>query len=347
MAPSRREILRMLSLGTLAVPLLGHGSLLAAPGGVRKPSRLKAGDTVGLINPAGATYFSHDLKIVEETLEALGLASKPGRYAMSRYGYLAGKDAERAEDVNSMFADNDVQAILAIRGGWGCARILPLLDYDLISRHPKVLVGYSDITALILAVYARCGFATFHGPDGISTWNAFTVDYFKRVLFAGETVTMSNPETTGDDLAQKRDRVVTITGGTARGRLMGGNLSVLAGMVGSPYLPDWEGAILFLEDTGEDVYRVDRMITQLRLAGILDRLSAFVFGKCTRCGPGEGYGSLTLEEVFADHIRPLGIPAWYGAMIGHIKDKFTVPIGIEAEIDADAGTIRLLESAVA
>ncbi|MGB6033553.1 MAG: LD-carboxypeptidase, partial [Bacteroidota bacterium] len=127
---------------------------------------------------------------------------------------------------------------------------------------------------------------------------------------------------------------------------VGGNLSVLAAMVGSPYLPDWDGAILFLEDTGEDVYRVDRMLTQLKLAGILDRLAAFVFGKCTRCGPGEGYGSLTLEEVLADHIRPLGIPSWYGAMIGHIKDKFTVPIGIEAEVDADVGTIRLLESAV-
>jgi muramoyltetrapeptide carboxypeptidase len=347
MASSRRELLKTLSLGTLAVPLLGHRHLVAASDGVRKPPGLKPGDTVGLINPAGATFHSIDLKIVEETLEALGLASKPGRHALHRYGYLAGKDTERAEDVNSMFADDEVQAILAIRGGWGCARILPLLDYDLISRHPKVLIGYSDITALILAVYARCGMATFHGPDGISTWNSFTVDYFKRILFAGEMVTMVNPEETGDDLAQKRDRVETITGGTARGRLVGGNLSVLAALVGTPYLPRWDGAILFLEDTGEDVYRVDRMLTQLKLAGILERLAAFVFGKCTRCGPDGGYGSLTLEEVFADHIRSLGIPSWYGAMIGHIKDKFTVPIGIEAEVDADAGSIRLRESAIA
>jgi len=346
MEPSRRDLLKFLSLSTLALPLLGRSRLLAASGEPRKPPRLKEGDTVGLINPAGATFQPVDLKIVEETLEALGLKAKVGRHALSRYGYLAGRDRDRADDVNAMFRDPQVQAILAIRGGWGCARILPLLEYEQISRHPKVLVGYSDITALIVAVYARCGMVTFHGPDGISTWNSFTVDYFRRVLFAGEAVTMVNPRGTGDDLAQKQDRVETITGGTARGTLVGGNLSVLAAMVGSPYLPDWDGAILFLEDTGEDLYRVDRMLTQLKLAGILDRLAAFVFGKCTRCGPGVGYGSLTLDEVFSDHIRPLGIPAWHGAMIGHIKEKFTVPIGIEAEVDAGAGTIRLLESAV-
>ncbi|MGB6647229.1 MAG: LD-carboxypeptidase, partial [Bacteroidota bacterium] len=219
MESSRRDLLRLVSLGALSLPFLGHGRLLAASSGIRKPPALKEGDTVGLINPAGATFHSVDLKIVEETLEALGLASKPARHALHRYGYLAGRDTERADDVNTMFADSDVQAILAIRGGWGCARILPLLDYDLISRHPKILVGYSDITALILAVFARCGMATFHGPDGISTWNSFTVDYFKRILFAGETVTMANPQGKGGDLAQKRDRVETITGGSARGRL--------------------------------------------------------------------------------------------------------------------------------
>ena len=346
MESSRRDLLKFLSLGTLALPLLGTGRLPADSTQSLKPPALKEGDTVGLINPAGATFRSVDLEIVRETLAAIGLKSKPGRHALSRYGYLAGRDRERAEDVNTMFADPQVSGILAIRGGWGCARILPLLEYDLIARHPKILVGYSDITALLLAVYARCGLVTFHGPDGISTWNSFTVDYFRKILFAGETLTMLNPKRTGDDLAQKRDRVETITGGIARGKLLGGNLSVLTGLVGSRYLPDWEGAILFLEDTGEDIYRVDRMLTQLKLAGVLDRLAAFVFGKCTRCGPGEGYGSLTLDEVFADHIHPLGIPAWHGAMIGHIEDKFTVPIGIEAEVDADAGTIRLLESPV-
>jgi muramoyltetrapeptide carboxypeptidase len=269
-----------------------------------------------------------------------------GEHLLSRYGYLAGRDEERAADVNAMFDDSSIDALLAVRGGWGCSRLLPLLDYKTIARNPKVVVGYSDITALLLAVYARTGLVTFHGPDGISTWNEFSVAHFRRVLFDGEAITMENPAVTGEQLAQRNDRVETITGGMAEGPLLGGNLSVLAGMVGSPYLPEWDGAILFLEDVGEDIYRVDRMLTQLKLAGILEKIAGFVFGKCTDCGPGVGYGSLTLPEVFADHIAPLGIPSWYGAMIGHIKDKFTVPLGVRAEIDADRGTIRLLESAV-
>jgi muramoyltetrapeptide carboxypeptidase len=140
--------------------------------------------------------------------------------------------------------------------------------------------------------------------------------------------------------------VDTITPGKARGVLVGGNLSVLAAMIGSPYLPSWKNVLLFLEDDNEAVYRIDRMLTQLRLAGVLEQLSGFIFGKCTNCGPGEGYGSLTLEEVFADHIAPLRIPAFAGAMIGHIENKFTMPIGVEADMDADKGTITMRERAV-
>jgi muramoyltetrapeptide carboxypeptidase len=157
---------------------------------------------------------------------------------------------------------------------------------------------------------------------------------------------MENPRDTGDNLAQVSDRVITITGGKAKGRLLGGNLSVLTSMVGSDYLPNFEGSILFLEEINEDIFRVDRMLTQLKLAGILGRISGFIFGKCKECNPGEGFGSLTLEEVFADHIEPLGIPAWSGTMIGHMDKKFTIPLGIEAEIDADKGIISLQEPAV-
>ena len=157
---------------------------------------------------------------------------------------------------------------------------------------------------------------------------------------------MENPTEIGDHLAQVKDRVLTINSGKAKGKLLGGNLSVLTAMVGSDYLPDFKDNILFLEEVGEDIYRVDRMLTQLKLAGILGRLSGFVFGKCSNCGPGKTYGSLTLEEVLDDHIKPLGIPAWYGSMIGHIEDKFTIPLGIDSEIDADTGRITLLEPAV-
>ncbi len=157
---------------------------------------------------------------------------------------------------------------------------------------------------------------------------------------------MENPKEIGDNLTQVNNRILTINKGTAKGKLVGGNLAVLTALVGSDYLPDFENKILFLEEVDENPKRVDRMMTQLKLAGILGQLSGFVFGKCSDCDPGDGYGSLTLDEVLDDHIKPLGIPAWYGSMIGHISDKFTMPLGVEAKIDANIGRITLLEPAV-
>ncbi|MEM6336361.1 MAG: LD-carboxypeptidase [Bacteroidota bacterium] len=314
---------------------------------VVKPQRLREGQTVGVISPAGVTYSSETLDVMEERLDALGLKMKAGQHVMSRRGYLAGTDEQRAADVNAMFADSSVDAILCLRGGWGCARLLPLVDYDAARANPKILFGYSDVTALLLGLYAQAGLVGFHGPTGVSTYNAFTVDYLRRVLFEAEAVRFENPSVVGDELAQTDDRIRTITPGTATGRLVGGNLTVLSALVGSAYLPDFTGHVLFLEDIGEDVYRIDRMMTQLALAGILGQLAGFVFGKCTRCGADSGgYGSLTFEEVLHDHLSPLGIPAYSGAMIGHIEDKFTVPVGISARISAEAGTLTLLEPAV-
>lgn len=169
----------------------------------------------------------------------------------------------------------------------------------------------------------------------------------KRVLQEGEAVTFENLKEIGeDDLTVVENRVQTLRPGTARGRLLGGNLTVLTSLVGSGYLPDWDGCILFLEDVEEAPYRIDRMLTQLRLAGILEKARAVIWGNCTDCRPGQGFGSLTISEVLEDHIRPLGVPAWQGAMIGHVDRQFTLPVGIEVEVDATAGTIRMLEPAV-
>ncbi len=330
-----------------------RGADPASPGSPRgprpdpvKPPRLSEGDTVGLVNPSGATYLTEDVVIVEERLAALGLQTRRGEHVLGRHGYLAGTDRERAADINLMFADPSIDAIVAVRGGWGAARILPLLDFDAVRAHPKIFLGYSDITALLLGFHALTGLVTFHGPVGSSRWNEFSLESLREILFEGGAPTLSNPTDVGDDLTQTRDRVRTITSGRARGRLLGGNLSVLSGIVGSEYLPDWEGAILFLEEVGERIYRVDRMLTQLALAGILDAVDGVVFGKCSDCDPGGGYGSLTLEQVFEDHFGGRDIPAWEGAMIGHAGEQWTLPVGVEAEIDADAGTIDLLEPAV-
>ncbi|MDM9583447.1 LD-carboxypeptidase [Nostoc sp. GT001] len=338
MTIKRREFLTTCGLATLAtqIPTL---TAQAKPSlnTIRKPPRLQAGDTVGLIAPAGIVD-AKDIEAAQKLISQLGLKVKLGKHILDRYGYLAGKDSDRAQDVNLMFSDRTVKAIIPMRGGWGCNRILPLLNYSLIRSHPKILIGYSDITTLLLAINARSQMITFHGPVATSTWNQFTVDYFKRILFNGEAVTMQN-------LNPSEVRVETIASGKARGKLVGGNLSVLSAMVGSPYLPSWNKSILFVEEVGEDVYRIDRMLTQLKTAGILNQITGFIFGQCTKCSLGDE-PSFTLMQVLQQHILPLGIPAWYGSMIGHIKDKFTLPIGVEVEIDAELGTIRMLEAAV-
>lgn len=346
MSISRRQVLQIVGSGLLAsqVPSVAAAGIFSRS--TLKPPRLKTGDTVGLINPAGATFHKDDVAVAEETLAALGLKMKAGPHLLDRYGYLAGTDANRAADVNQMFRDPDINAILTLRGGWGCNRLLDLLDYKTIGKNPKIIMGYSDITSLLIAITAKTGMVTFHGPVGISTWNEFSTEYVQRLLFQAERFTMKNPVDIGDNLTQTRDRILPVNTGTAQGMLWGGNLSVLTAMVGSEYMPDTKGSILFLEEVGEDIYRIDRMLTQLKLAGILQNLSGLIFGKCSNCDPGSGYASLTLEEVLDDHIKPLGIPAWYGSMIGHIENKFTMPLGIQAEIDAGTGSITLLESAV-
>ncbi|WP_017317498.1 S66 peptidase family protein [Mastigocladopsis repens] len=314
-----------------------------------KPKRLQPGSVVGIVSPAGATFVREELNIVIDAVKGLGLVPRLAPHLLERYGYLAGKDKDRAADINQFFGDSSIAAILPIRGGWGCSRMLPYLDYQRIRKNPKILVGFSDVTALILGLNAQANLITFHGPNGLSSWRTTQTDYFRRVLFSGETVTFQNQKD-GDDserLMQVKYRKQTITPGKAKGRLIGGNLSVLSAIVGSPYVPNLNGAILFLEDTRENIYRIDRMMTHLKIAGLFDTLAGFVFGQCSDCSPDADYGSLTLEEVLWDHIKPLGIPAWSGAMIGHIENVLTLPIGLEVEIDADAGTIRMLEPAVA
>jgi muramoyltetrapeptide carboxypeptidase len=314
-----------------------------------KPKRLAAGDTVALVAPASATFNSVDLQIARESLEALGLKVKVGGHLLDRHGYLAGQDRDRAGDINAFFGDKSVSAVLPIRGGWGSSRVLPYLDFDVIRRNPKVVLGYSDVTALLLGIHAKTGLVTFHGPNGMGRWDEFSVDYFKRILMQGEAVTFDNPRKLSDRnvLTQTDNRTLTITGGKARGRLLGGNLTVLTTIIGSPYLPQWDGAIFFCEDVSEGYYRIDRMLTQLKLAGVLSKIRGFIFGTCSECSAGDNnFGALTLEEIFADHIRPLNIPAWTGAMIGHSMPQWTLAQGIDVEADADAGTIRMLEAGV-
>jgi muramoyltetrapeptide carboxypeptidase len=342
----RRFVGSALAATAAAAWTSGSRPSAAAPKAI-KPKRLAAGDAVGIVAPASATFNTLDLQLAKESLEALDLKVQVGGHVLDRHGYLAGLDKDRAADINRFFADPAIRAVLPLRGGWGASRLLPSLDFDVIRRNPNLVLGERDITALHKGIAAKTGLVTFHGPNGMGRWDAFSVNWVKRVLFDAEAVTLENPHDKGEFLVQTENRIQTITPGTARGRILGGNLSVLAAIMGSPFVPDFDGAILFVEDVGEDLYRVDRMLTTLKLAGVLERIRGFVWGTCSECEPGSsGYGSLTFEEIFADHIAPLRIPAWQGAMIGHRTPQFTIPEGIEVEIDATAGLIRMMEPAV-
>jgi muramoyltetrapeptide carboxypeptidase len=354
--PTRRELLQSSTLAVFGALMAGGGVLASARGahspwsparGPVKPARLREGDTVGLVMPSFAQWDPVPLDILLDTLQALGLKARVGKHILDRRGYFAGRDEDRAADLNAMFADPEVRAVHCVRGGWGAARLLPLIDWSLVARNPKILVGYSDITALLLSFHAKTGLVTFHGPVGASTWNAFNLDWMKRVLWNGEAATFANLKEPNDTLVPVKNRTRTITPGKARGRLLGGNLTVFTTIVGSGFLPDFKDCILFLEDVEEAPYSLDRMFTQLKLAGILAQAKGVVWGTCDKCGPGDGFGSLTIPDVLDDHLKPLGVPAYWGAMIGHVDRQFTLPLGVEVELDAGAGTITMLESAVA
>ena len=329
-------------LGGLAGAALMPSSLSAKAG--RKPPRLRAGDTVGLVAPASALTLPDELDRAIHWITGMGLVPKLGQHVGEQYGYLAGTDAARASDLDVMFADPDVRAIFAIRGGWGGARILPLLDWNGIRDNPKLLIGYSDTTALHLAIAARAGFATLHAPNGASSWQKESWDSLWQIAFAAGTPVLGGARV--EDAVGRPAR--TLTGGTARGRLLGGNLTILSTLMGTGWLPDFDGAILFVEDINEDPYRVDRMFQQLKLGGILDRVGGVIFGQCTRCGsPAPGSDTFTLDDVVDQYLGALGKPAIAGFDTGHVGNQLSLPVGVDVEFDATARTLRMLHPAVA
>lgn len=304
-----------------------------------KPKALKAGDTIAITSPAGAVWDDAQVETFSNILKNFGFNIILGKTLKEKHGYFAGTDEVRAKELNDLFADKKVKGIFCMKGGWGCARLLDKLDYTIIKENPKVLIGFSDITTLLLAITTKTGLITYHGPVGNSGWNDFTKNSFINVVQTAKPYTFeANP--TNEDV------ILTINSGKASGELFGGNLTVLSSIIGSGYLPDWKGKILFLEEAKEEPYSIDRMLTQLKLSGILDSVSGIVFGKCAKCLAEEPHKSFTLNEVLLQHFKPLKIPVFFGAMIGHIENKLTVPVGINASIDADKGTISLLESSV-
>jgi muramoyltetrapeptide carboxypeptidase len=307
------------------------------------PVALLRGQTVGIISPSAASADRMEYTFAKEAMEAMGLKVKVGSNFKNRFGHLAGTDEERAADFNAMFADPEVKAIICLRGGSGAARILPLIDYEQVKANPKPLLGYSDITALHCALYSQTGLISFHGPNGSGSWNSFHANQFQQLFFDQKLLSFKNEVTKGDDLVAKGNRIQTLTKGTAEGKILGGNLTVLTALSGTPYYPDFQDSILFIEDVGEDPYRIDRMMSTLKLNGTLGKIKGFVFGQCSDCKPGSGYGAFTVDQIMDQYIIPLNIPAYIGAMIGHISKQFIIPVGARVRLNADQGSITLLE----
>jgi len=315
-----------------------------------RPRRLAPGQTVGLVAPSSAPNEPEHIRFAVETLESLGFRVRPGAHLFDRDGYLAGADAARAADLNAMFADDAVDAVWCVRGGYGASRILPLLDYDRVRQTPKALIGFSDITALHMALHTQAGLVSLHGPVAWRAFTPYTLGECRRVLFETTVpvrVAGPPPFERREGQLDRENRVTTLVPGVARGRLVGGNLCLMAHLTGTRYAPDLRGAILFLEDVDEPYYRIDRFLTQLWLSGSLDGVAGVAFGKFTRCEPSASFvQNRVLEDILAERCRGLGVPAVSGLMIGHVDDQATLPIGCVAELDADAGTLTLLEAGV-
>jgi muramoyltetrapeptide carboxypeptidase len=301
-----------------------------------------------LIAPAGPLLETDDLTRAQELCRALGYEPVLGQNAHRRSGYLAGTDEERLSDLNRALDDPQIDAVWCIRGGYGTLRLLERVDFAALSRHPKPVIGFSDITALLIALNRQSGVITFHGPVARASMNEFTRTHFERVLTCTERPSqLSRPPLDPDVLVPQTDRIVTLSGGKAEGVLLGGNLSLLQCLLGTPFFPSLRGALLFLEDVGEDLYRVDRMLAHLRLAGALSGLSGVLVGRFTKLERSNGDGALGFDEVLATYFRPLGVPVAYGFPIGHIESQWTLPLGVRARLDADIGELELLEPAVA
>jgi muramoyltetrapeptide carboxypeptidase len=311
-----------------------------------KPRALKEGDTVALVSPSSYVFDLWRIDLAVERLAALGLKTKLARNAKARHGYMAGTARERVDDLHAAFADPSIAGVFCLGGGYGTERLLDSIDYALIRRNPKILVGYSDITGLHLAIGRKAGVVTFHGPVAMSALPAWTLEYFKKALFSSEPIgELPNPPET-EPLAPMFPRH-TIVAGRARGPIVGGNLTLISTTMGTPYEIDTKGKILFLEDTGEAPYRVDRMLVQLKLAGKLSEAAGIVWGTCTDCVPSNSSFevNLSMSDLLDEILGDLGKPVLAGLVFGHTKEKVTLPMGVACELDAGEKKVVVTEAA--
>ncbi len=333
-----------LSLGT---PAAWGRTAPSSASGLIQPPRLRPGALVGLVAPSGVTDDAHIEKCVKN-LESLGFKVKVSANIRAAHGGYAGSVAQRAEDLHTMFRDREVQALWTARGGSGCSGVLPFLDYSLIRRHPKIVIGYSDITALHLALHRRAGLISFHGPVASSSFGDYTTNHMLSVLMEPQREYTMHMSIENERRAQSQPQYTmrTIRSGVARGRLIGGNLSVLSALIGTPYGAEIGNRLLFLEEVSEAPYRVDRMLTQLQQSAGKNLPTGVMMGVFERGATEPGERSLTMSEVLDDRFAALPVPSVYGYSFGHIRNQMTLPAGVMAQLDTAEQTLTLLEPAV-
>lgn len=306
-----------------------------------KGRALTLGDTIGIIAPASPLPKPEIITRAKTAIEMLGFRVKLGQTCFERYGgYLAGAPDIRIEDIHHMFKDPEVDAIMCLRGGYGTMHLLPLLDYELIAENPKLFIGYSDITALHTAFRQKAGLMTLHGPMASSEIVGDFDDYSKESLLRaltqnGRLGKVANPPGT---------RIECLVPGRATGKLVGGNLSLLAATIGTPYEIDTKDHILFLEDIGEEPYKIDRMLTQLDLANKLAEAAGFVIGDWTDCEAKDLPDSFTVMDLFERIVAPYGKPTIYNIKAGHTKPLMTLPLGVTVSLNATEKTLIIEES---
>lgn len=344
----RRNFLAWLN-GALAFSLLPRSAQALKSDDLIRPKALKPGDTVGLITPATYVPNPEALALAERTLRFFGLRMKMAKNAGKRMGDYHRSIEERLDDLHEMFRDREVSAVFCIRGGYGSMHLLDRIDYDLIRRNPKIFLGYSDITAMHLAILKRARLVTFHGPMMLASFTGYTQAHFRRALFDVKPIgTVTNPP--DENQRSPAHPLRTIRSGRATGPLTGGNLTLISTTLGTPYEIETRGRILFLEDVDEEPYRIDRMLTQLRLSGKLDEAAGIIFGECEKCGPSDYKPSsaipYSIGEILDNILGSLKVPVLSGLTIGHTADQLTLPLGVTATLDAEKGTLEIKESAL-
>ena len=298
-----------------------------------KPKRLEKGNTIGIIAPASPANSFNKVELTVKKLEELGFKIVLGDSCYKKHGFLSGEDEIRARDFNSFFGNKDIDAIFCLRGGYGSNRIADMVDYSLIKKNSKIFLGFSDITYLLNSIYKNSNLITFHGPmiAAGDFLNDFNFDFLMRVLQG--------------NIQSIKLNLTPIVSGQAEGRVIGGNLSIIASMIGTKFEPKFDDNILIIEEVAEEPYKIDRLLYQLKFSNVFKRVKAVILGDFTDCEAKESDKSLSLKEVLIGFFSNLNIPVYWGANLGHGEKRMTIPIGINAMIKDDK--LIFLEEGVA